>query len=244
MTFIQIILLILTLAPGRPQSNLLSTIDTPTFRLKYDKKIPVGKIQKVGASLETTYAEFRHKLGLSFGRRVAVYAFKNPGSFRAESKSPMYDDGFFKDRRIYLHVSSGDDTSGRFKEVLARVVSVALTGGQPSCPKWLSELYGMYTGNETGRFGDPVQLNVSTFSDLGEEFGRAKSEGDFKEVYAKLAATANFFATRYGGNRLDALLADFKKGVALETALEHTFGEKTTEIERAWVTSLRATRGR
>ena len=173
-----------------------------------------------------------------------MYVFKNLASYRAESKSPMYDDGFYNDRKIYLRFSAGDDTSGRFKEVLARVVSVALTSSQPSCPKWLSELYGMHTGNETGRFGDPVQMNGSTFSDLGEEFSRADGEADFKEVYAKLAATAHFFATRYGDNSLDALLAEFKKGAALETALERIFGEKIAEIERAWVQSLRAARGR
>src|SRR2546425_1556759 len=222
---------------GQPKN--FGTLTTATFRIRYDRTVPASEIEKLGKLLEKTYDAYRSKFGLSGNRTIEVYALGSGNRVHTESRSRAFDDAVFRDGKIYLDARTVLRSDTAVHNPAARVVSESVLDALKGCPRWLIEVYGIHAGKEIDRFGSPARLGVSTFSDLNEDFLRAETAHDLREMNAKLAATARFLIDRYGEKKLENLYSQFKRGVFLEDAFEAAFGEKMSVIEKAWAASLR-----
>jgi|SRR5467141_1129265 len=222
------------------QPKKFGALTTPTFRIRYDRTITASEIEKLGKLLEKTYGVYRGKFGLSGHRTIEVYALSSGNRVHTESRSRAFDDAVFRDGRIYLDARAVLRSDTAVHNPAARVVSESVLDALKGCPRWLIEVYGIHAAKEIDRFGAPARLSVSTFSDLNEDYLRAESANDLREMNAKLAATARFLIDRYGEKKLEDLYSQFKRGVFLEDAFEAAFGEKISVIEKAWAASLRS----
>ena len=224
----------------RGQPKKFVTLTTATFRIRYDRTLNAPEIEKLGKLLEKTYGAYRSKFGLSDHRTIEVYALSSGNRVHTESRSRAFDDAVFRDGTIYLDARAVLRSDTAVHNPAARVVSESVLDALKGCPRWLIEVYGIHAGKEVDRFGSPARLSVSTFSDLNEDYLRAETANDLREINAKLAATARFLIDRYGEKKLEDLYSQFKRGVSLEDAFEATFGEKMSVIEKAWAASLRS----
>ena len=236
----KLISIVIWLAVVGMQSNMSGTYTTSYFRLKYEKNISLKDIQKIGSMLEKQYTASQKKLNLSLNQRVDVLVYNSPTRFQSEAQSRAFDDGAYRNGRIYLSMPVLAEREMGLQNVISRLVSRAILGEVKACPEWLAEAYGLYAGNELLRFGQPARFTVGSFSDLSEDYAHAEVQADVKEVYAKLAATANFLVSHYGEKKVNAIFTEFKRGESLEDAFEFGFGEKTKDVEKAWVKSLRS----
>jgi hypothetical protein len=220
------------------QMNLSRSKSTIHFRMQYEKGIQEDEIRYTGARLESTYAHYTKVFGISLTRTADIYIFKTIGRYRLESQSPILDDGYYRAGRLYLMIPTGDDDRESRKHSIARIVVRAILEQIPSCPEWLKVGYSFMAGRDLDRFGPPVRVNVAQFSDLGEDYNRSVSKKDVKELYAKIAATLQFFIERYGENVVVQMLQKFKTEDSLSEVFETSFNEKMEVIEDAWVKDL------
>jgi hypothetical protein len=225
------------------QAKKFATCTTATFRIRYDRTLTAAEIGKLGVLLERTYDAYRNKSGLSGHRTIDVFALSSGNRVQTESRSKAFDDAIFRDGKIYLDARAVLRSDTNVHNPAARVVSESVLDALKGCPRWLIEVYGIYAGKEIDRFGSPARLTVSTFSDLNEDYLRAETANDLKEMNAKLAATARFLVDRYGEKKFEALYSQLKRGPRLEEAFEAAFGEKMPVIEKAWAASLRSPGG-
>jgi hypothetical protein len=223
---------------GQPKKMATST--TATFRIQYDRTITASEIARLGKLLDKTYDLYRKKFGASDHRTIDVFALSSGNRVHTESRSKAFDDAVLREGRIYLDARAILRSDTAVHNPAARVVSESVLEALRGCPRWLIEVYGIYAGKEIDRFGSPARLTVSTFSDLTEDYLRAESADDLKEMNAKIAATARFLVDRYGEKKLEDLYSQFKGGKQLEDAFEAAFGEKMPDIEKAWAASLRS----
>jgi hypothetical protein len=222
------------------QAKGLISKSTANYRVRYDKNVSSDDIRKLGKQLENAYTEYSGRLGTSFHRKVDVYGFSSASRFRSDSHSGVYDDGDLRDGRLYFNVSTVMKCDTAVRDPVSRVVSEAILGEIKWCPRWLTEIYGIYAGKDISRFGPPAALNSSTFSDLMEDYARAESPKDQVEVHARLAATARFLIERYGEKKVEQLYLQFRRPLTVEDAFEAAFGEKFPVIEKAWAAALRS----
>jgi hypothetical protein len=240
-TFV-LILWIAGLLPGTAggQGRGLVSRTTDNFRIRSDKNVRPQDIRKIGRQLEYAYAICRDRLGASLQRKIDVYAFSSGDRYRAESRSKVYDDGAFRDGKIFFDADAALRCDTAQSNPFARVVAEAILDEFKSCPRWLAEVYGICAGRDLSRFGPPAQLTASTFSDLTEDYARAETPEEMTEVYAKLASTARFLIGRYGVRKIEQMYTQFRRAVTLEEAFEAAFGEKMPVIEKAWAESLKS----
>ena len=220
------------------QTRTLQTKMTDNFRIRYPRNISAKQAARVGKLLEEVYAEYRTKIGSGFRGKQDVVLVATTGQLRQQSV--IFEDAAFHDAKIYVLPSKlfANDSSAR--QSAARVVARAILGEIPLCPPWLAESYSLYAGGQPLELGKPAQLTESSFSDLHEDYARAENEQDFREIYAKLAATSRFLFERYGEKKVEAVFAELKRGNAIEEALESSLGEKMNVIEKEWVISLQS----
>ncbi len=223
------------------QSSGQKSTATENFRIIYDRSVSSKEISPIGKSLEEEYSRQQKKLGMSFSRKIVVYVFNSEQRYKSQSKSLAFDDADAKSGKIYLSLAVIKKRAEDRQNILARVVVKALLSEIPFSPPWLNDAYGLYAGQETGRFGDPARMNIASFGDLFEEYNRAERPRDVKEVYAKLGVTIDFLIDKYGEEKVKETFVEFKTGKAPETVFASVFGENIQAIEQAWVSALRAT---
>jgi len=219
------------------QSSYLQTYTTSFFRIKYEKSISSKEVSSFGTMLETAHAKYKKMFGVTPPGRVDVMYYSSPQLIKRESKIPVFDDGVFAGGKIY--VATGHPLEGaKMQGMASRVAARSVLNVIKSCPLWLAECYSLHAGNEVWRFGAPVRPSMLSFADLSEDFSRAESADAFREVYAKLGATASFFVERYGEAKFQNVFAQLKSGKPFEEALEGACGEKIDVIEKAWAKAL------
>lgn len=220
------------------QANLSRSKSTAHFRMQYEKGVTDADIRLIGENLESAYVKYSKLFGISFKRPADVHVFRTLGRYRMESQSPVFDDGSYRSGRLYLMVTANEEDIEAKKYSTARVVSRAILEHIPSCPEWLKVGYSLVAGRDLERFGPPVRVNVAQFSDLGEDYNRGVSKKDVKELYAKIAATVQFFIGRYGEHAVVQMFQKFKTEDSLSEVLESSVNEKMELIEEAWVKHL------
>ncbi|MDI6767542.1 MAG: hypothetical protein QME52_12035 [Bacteroidota bacterium] len=214
------------------------TYTTSNFNLRYEKTIPIKEIEEIGKICESKYNHYRNNLGTSLGSKSEIFILNTVGRFRAESQSRVFDDGDYRAGKFYL-LYSGDPThKENLPFVISRMIVKALLEKNPTCPEWLAEAYSLYAENDLLRYGKPARVNIASLNDLTEDYNRATSKKDIKELYAKLAFTIKFLVNRYGENKVEMMLKKFKSSSTLEEVFEASFNENFTEIERAWAKAL------
>jgi hypothetical protein len=221
------------------QSANLQTHTTAYFKIKSEKGVSSKEVAKFGTMLEADYEKYKKLFGVKPQGIVNVMYYTSPERIQRESKIPLFDDGVWAGGKIY--VSKGHPLDGKeMKGMVARVTARCVLNGLRTCPRWLAECYSLHAGNEEERFGAPVRSTMVGFEDLAEDMSRAETSAEFREVYAKLGATAAFFVERYGETKFESLFAQLKSGKMFEEAAEGTFGEKIGVIEQAWSKALAA----
>jgi hypothetical protein len=156
-----------------------------------------------------------------------------------------FTDGDVKNGRIYIVATSPIREQENIHDVIARTVLTSMWGDVQTCPRWLAAAYALYVGNAIEQFDQPAAVDAYTFEDLSEEFLRANDEKEIKEVYAKLAATADYLVHRYGERKFKAFIMEFKKsGISVDEAIATSFGDKKTDIEKGLVRAFRSSRTR
>ena len=233
-----VLVLLSTLMLGM-QTTYFQNYSTAYFRIRYEKSVSVEGIKKLGEELENKYAESRLRFGISLNNRVDVYVYSSPIKFRSDSRSVAFNDGAFRDGKIYLMSPKVLGTEMKLQSVVARLVTRAVLDEIKLCPPWLSECYSLYAGGDVSSFGRPARFKGSGFSDISEEFSTAEREKDVRELYAKLAVTANFLVNRYGEKKVEAMFEEFNTGLPIEEIFENSFNEKIGDIEKAWMSALK-----
>ncbi len=220
------------------QSMYFQTHTTSYFRIKYEKPIPTRDASKIGSMLESSYAKYKKIFDVSLSGRVDVTIYNSAQRMARESKVPLFDDGVFRNGKIFMAAPAMMADEEKMRSLIARITSGVVLYDLKSCPHWLAECYSVYCGGDLSRFGMPNRLNVVSFADLAEDVSHAESLAEFREMYAKLAVTASFLVNRYGITKFESVFARFKKGASGEEAFESAFGEKIGVIEKAWVKAL------
>jgi hypothetical protein len=219
------------------QSANLQTHSTAFFKIKYEKGVSSKEVTKFGTMLDQEHEKYKKLLGVNPSGIVSVLYYSSPERIQRESKIPVFDDGVWAGGKIY--VSKGFPLDGeKMKGMIARVAARCVLNGLKKCPRWLAECYSLHAGNEEARFGAPVGSTMVGFDDLAEDFSRAETSDEFRELYAKLGATAAFFVERYGETKFDSLFTQLKSGKTFEEAAEGVFGEKFDVIEKSWAKAL------
>ncbi len=223
------------------QMKPYKTYTTSNFNLRYEKAIPTKEIEEISKIWESKYNHYRNYIGISFGGKSEIFILKTVGRFRAESQSSAFDDGDYRAGKFYL-LYLGDPThKENLSFVISRMIVKGLLEKIPTCPEWLAEAYSLYVENDLLSYGKPARVNIASLNDLAEDYNRASTKKDIKELYAKLAFTIQFMIDRYGNDRVVSMLKRFKSGKTLEEVFELSFNEKIQDTEKAWVTALRST---
>lgn len=239
-TILRFAVVVFALTTLSMQSKFIRTETTPSFRLRYERNISTSDVRRTGKMLESSYADYRKRLGTSFNGRIDANLYNAPGRLKAESNSRAFDQGEYKSGKMYLYVNNSPTSKSQQQDVCARVISRALLDRIPTCPQWLAEAYSLYAGHDVTRFGQPARLNIASFADLGEDYFHAEEKKDVTELYAKLSLTIQFLINRYGQESVETMLQKFKDGKPLDENFEAAFKEKLPDIEKAWVKALRS----
>jgi hypothetical protein len=226
---------ILCLAARGGAASNTNTLTTPSFRVIYEKNVPEKAARHAGAVLESTYVEYHNRLGMALRHRLDVNLYKSGHRLMEASDNELFNDAVWKDKVIYLAADLKDD---QLRNAAARVVSRAILADRVECPSWLAEAYSLNAGGDLHRFGRLSNANMTSFTDLAEDYLRAEGTKEKKEVFAKLSATIAFLVGRYGDARVDALFDHFKSGVNPDSAIQSHFGEKLETIEEEWAKEL------
>ncbi len=233
------IFILLAIAALGMQVTFFQTYSTAYFRIKYEKSVNISDIKKLGEELEHQYENLNKRFGITLNHRIDVFVYNSDIKFHSDSRSVIFDDGAVMNSQIYLMSPKKLEQEVGLKNVVARVVTRAVLDEIPFSPPWLRECYALYAGGDLSMFGDPARFKVSDFEDLSEEYSTAEREKDVKELYAKLAVTANFLINRYGEKKVEEVFAEFNSGGSLDEAFEKVFNEKIGDIEKAWMTELK-----
>jgi hypothetical protein len=228
----------LLLALLHPQP--LKTTTTEHFLVRHDRGVPAAFVRDVAAALEQELARSQKALGMPVARKIPVVLSSSELRYRAESKSAAFDDGDTKGGTIHLSSPALKKDRDAWGRLFARVVAKAVAGEARFCPPWLADAYGLHSGAETKRFGDPARVAIASFGDLFEEYNRAERPRDVREVYAKLGFTIDFLVERFGEEKVRALIARFHAANDFDGNFERTFGEPVQATEAAWAAALRA----
>jgi hypothetical protein len=220
------------------QINPYRTQLTAHFQIQYEKAIIANEIKEIGMMLEDKYSHFKNVFNISSVNRINVIVLNAVSRFKTESQSSIFDDGDFRSGKIYIVSPSGQNGQEKLRDAVTRVVAVACLEQISGCPQWLRDAYSLYVGNDLMKFGDPARFNIATFTDLGEDYNRASSIKDTKELYAKLALTIHFLVNRYGESKVELMLKNFKNGGSMEEVFSLTFNEKMADVEKIWVKVL------
>ena len=233
------ILLVIAWSFTGMQSIVFHTHTTSFFRIKYEKTIRAKDAAIVGELLETSYAKFKKIFDLPLSGRVDVTMFKSVDRLKWESKVPYFDDGVFRNGKLFISWPAMIQRDEKLRALIARLTSRVVLDELKGCPHWLAECYSVYAGGDMVRYSRPSRLNMVSFADLAEDFSHLERAEDYRETYGKLAVTASFLVNRYGLDKFESVFAQFKKGgVSYDDAFEKAFGEKTAVIEKAWVKAL------
>jgi hypothetical protein len=223
------------------QAGAFRTHTTSNFRIRYERSVPSENARLLGKALESAYAAQRKKLtGFTLGKVTDVQVFGAVGRFRAESQSKVFDDGDVRGGKLYFAVLPETTSGENLQQVAARLIAKCLLEKVITCPRWLAEGYSLYEGGDLERFGLPANTSISGFEDLAEEYSRLEVRQGAKELYAKLACTIKFFVDRYGEKKLESAIVKFRESASVEQVFESSFGEKYSDIEKAWVSALRS----
>lgn len=220
------------------QTGRLTSSSTASFRLRYDRSVTAKDADITGKKLDAQYEKLKVRLHRSLGNHPDVFLFKSIGQMRKDSKTELFDDGVYKNGKMYLLTSAVMKDEKQFERTCTRLTSRAILSSVRSCPPWLAEAMSLFFSGELRRFGSPAQLHIASFADLSEEFARSESARDQQEVYAKLSSTAAFLIHRYGEEKVLSAVSKFKPGVTVEDVFTKSFGEKMDVIEQAWVRVL------
>lgn len=220
------------------QSVFAQTNSAESFRIKYEKKVSSREVKKMSVLLDSTASALSQRLNVPLRRKFDVQLYATPDRLKKEFRSSLFDDGVYKNNKIYLVTVKGLADESKAQDAVSRVAARAVLSQLQFCPVWLIEAYSFYAGNAVARFNRPSRSNILTFHDLSEDFARAERMADQKEIYAKLAATISFLVDRYGEKKVESLFAQFNDGAGVEEVFESTFGEKITVIEQEWVKAV------
>lgn len=220
------------------------TLTTSNFIIRFEKGISNEDISKLSKTFDTVYYKLQKRLKISLSSRADVYVFSSKARFRSDAKSQLFDDGIFRNGKIFINSQIFFSDEDRLQNGSKRLIALSILDRLKLCPQWLKEAYALYVGEDLVRFSEPTRISLSTFSDLNEEFLRISSAKDEAEVYALLSSTAEFFVERYGGKKFERIFYEFYIGSSFEDAVEKSFGVALSEIEREWVKSIRAKRKR
>jgi hypothetical protein len=232
-TLVALWLLFCGFQPGR-----FRTEDADVFRIQIERGIPARDVKAVRAGLLSAYEEIRKELGRSLAGRTTVILYANEGRLKKDVTIGFFPEGSYKGKRIHLAVPILVADEARMRSICRRVVARAILAQWRYAPTWLCEAYSLYLGGDLSRYSKPSQVNVSTFSDLGEDFARSERLAIQREIYAKLALTGQFLVERYGQPKIRQAIAGWKYEAKVDQVFEKAFGEKVTVIEKAWVDAL------
>lgn len=223
------------------QMKPYKTYTTSNFNLRHEKTIPIKEIEEIGKIWELKYNHYRNNLGISLSSKSEIFILNTVGRFRIESQSRAFDDGDYRAGKFYQLYSNDPVLKENLPFVISRMIVKALLEKNPTCPEWLAEAYSLYAENDLLHYGKPARVNIASLNDLTEDYNRANTKKDIKELYAKLAFTIQFIIDRYGNDRVVSMLKRFKSGKTLEEVFELSFNEKFEDTEKAWVKALRLT---
>ena len=220
------------------QSSFYKTYTTSFFRIKYEKTVSSKSVTRLGTLLEADYAKYKKKFSTTVSGRIDVTLYGSAERMRSDANIAFYNDGFYLNGKIYAVEGAIPSDESKSSGVVARVAARCALNEIKGCPYWLAECYSVYAGEELAKYGRPSRPSMSSFADLAEDFSGAERTDEYKEVYAKLAATASFFITRYGETKFEGVFSQLKLGKSMEESFEASFGEKFGTIEKAWSKSL------
>jgi hypothetical protein len=221
------------------QTKPIQSYVTKNLQIHYEKKIPSADIKELAGIIEERYVYYQNLFGAIKHDRIEVNVYATVGRFRLDSHSAVFNDGDYNDGTMYLVLQPSSIQKEKMRSVVSRIVAKKFLEDIPWCPSWFADAYSLFAGNDLMRFGHPVQVGMSAFTDLNEEYSRLNETKNAKELYAKLAATIHFLIERYGERKVETALLKFKDGGTLEKTFESVFNEKITEIEKEWIQSLR-----
>ncbi len=220
------------------QVNFFVTYSSPSFRIRYEKNVPKTDVKKLADSLESKLALYQRRFGISSDHKIDVYVYNSNLRFHSDAGPTLFEDGNYHDGNIYVLSPGKLQREAKLSSTLDRVIARVVLMEVNLCPPWLADCYSLYLGNNLTQFGQPAQFKIASFSDLSEEYAAADHAKELKEVYAKLAVTANFLVSRYGEKKTESMFSLFQNTTTVEEAFESAFGEKITDIEKAWVIAL------
>jgi len=218
----------------------MRTTSVGSFRIQYEHGISLHNAKLFGALLDTSVAEMKKLLDLSFKGKIDVIMFTSVERFKQDSQTRIFDDGDWNAGKIYFFLNPGPVHEGRMQEVARRLAARVALSHEPGCPPWFAEAYSLSVGNDLERFGKPARSMTSSFSDLGEDYVSSEGEKDDLELYAKLASTIDFFNIHYGKSKVEDALRGFKTSDNIHEVFQTAFQEKFEDIEKEWVKTLRS----
>jgi hypothetical protein len=224
-------------AASAGSSSNTNTLTTPWFRIVYEKNVSEKAARRTAAALESSYVQYQGRLAMAARHRLEVDLYKSGHRLMEAADEQMFNDGVWKDNKISL---ASDLNEEQLRSAADRVVARAILAVRVECPAWLAEAYSLNAGNDLSRYGRPSSADMTSFTDLAEDFARMDNMKTRKEVYAKLSSTITFFVNRYGSARVDSLFDHFRSGVHPDSAIQSHFGEKIGTIQEEWARVLAA----
>src|SRR5260221_426649 len=125
-------------APGW-QSVYYRMLSTPSLRIKYEKNVTRHDAQKIGTLLDSAAANLGKKLNMSFHHTIDVLLFKSPDRLQKEAGSKFFNDGTFRNGKIYVAIIKESNDGAQTRDAISRLVARALLSQIPDCPAWLAE---------------------------------------------------------------------------------------------------------
>jgi|WetSurMetagenome_2_1015567.scaffolds.fasta_scaffold441451_1 hypothetical protein len=227
------------------QSGGVLEQSTATFRVRHERGLSQEDAKFLAGLFEETYAGYREEYDITLGRKVEVRVLNSPARMKIEARTPAYTKAVVKNGKIYLLAASPIRDRDDIHDLVRRSVMMVMWEEVQTCPRWLAAAFSVYAGNAVEEFGQPAAVDVYTFEDLSEEYLRADSEKEIREVYAKLATAADYLVRRFGEKKFKAFIMEFRKsGITIDEALTAAFGEKQSDIERGLVRAFRSGRSK
>ncbi|MBI5019844.1 MAG: hypothetical protein HZB59_00205 [Ignavibacteriales bacterium] len=222
-----------------PQLRVLQSTSSKYFNIKFEKSIPKDELRNIISSSEKIYERYRSKFGFGFLEKKTLFILATAARMKYESGSKVFEDGDYKNDKLYVVSFDEREKRENIDNVLCKIISRALLDQIPACPPWFAEAYSLMAGNDVEKFGRPVQLNISTLADLGEDYARTLDKKGLRDLYAKLGSTIQFLLERFGEQKVDATIKRFREGKTIEETFPAVFNESMREIEKAWILDLK-----
>ena len=222
-----------------PQLRVLQSTSSKYFNVKFEKSIPKDELRDIISSSGKIYERYRNKFGFGFLEKKTLFVLATAARLKYESGSKVFEDGDYKNDNLYIVSFDEREKRENIENVLCRIISRGLLEQIPACSPWFAEAYSLMAGNDIEKFGRPVQLNISTLADLGEDYARTLDKKGFRDLYAKLGSTIQFLLERYGEQKLIAVIKRFREGKTIEETFPAVFNDSMREIEKAWVLDLK-----